>query len=183
MLEDKSFVIDFDSTIIQVETLEELASIALKNNPNKEYILNQIKKITDSAMEGKISIPDALAQRVKLMHANKKHLELLIEVLKSKITPSFLRNKEFFKLHRENIYVISNGFKEVMLPVLQQLDLLEKNIFTNSFDFDSEGNITGFDEKNILAKDNGKVELLKSLNLTGEVYVLGDGYTDYQMKE
>ena len=34
MLEDKSFVVDFDSTIIQVETLEELASIALKNNPN-----------------------------------------------------------------------------------------------------------------------------------------------------
>lgn len=183
MLEGRFFVIDFDSTIIQSETLEELAAISLKNDQNKEEILSQIKGITDSAMEGSISVPDALDMRIKLLHANKEHLKLLIGVLKSRITPSFLRNRDFFKLHRNNIYIISNGFREVMIPVLEQFGLLEKNIFGNTFSFDGFDNITGFDEKNILAKDNGKVEALRSLKLNGDVYVLGDGYTDYQMKE
>ena len=183
MLEDKFFIIDFDSTFTQVEALEELAALSLKGNPKKSEILNQIKHITNLGMEGKISITNSLEQRIKLLSASRKHLELLIKTLKKKITPSFLRNKHFFKLHSKNILIISNGFKDFILPVVKQLGILEKNIFSNEFVFDKNENIIGFDENNMLAKENGKIELLRSLNLQGEVYVIGDGYTDYQLKE
>lgn len=183
MVKDKFFVIDFDSTFTQVEALEELAAISLKDNPKKSEVLSAIKQITSLGMDGGIPITDSLSRRIKLLNANRKHIETLVKILKKKITPSFLRNKHFFKLNSKNIFIISNGFKDYIKPVVKPFHIPEKNIFCNEFLFDAYGNVMGFDENNVLAKENGKVELLKSLNLDGEVHVLGDGYTDYQLKE
>ena len=35
-------------------------------------------------------------------------------------------------------------------------------------------------QENPLSANNGKVEQLRRLNLAGDIYVIGDGYTDYQ---
>ena len=34
-----------------------------------------------------------------------------------------------------------------------------------------------------MAKDNGKIEVVKNLNLNGTIIVIGDGYTDYEIKK
>lgn len=182
-VKDKFFIIDFDSTFTQVEALDELAAISLKDNPKKSVILNEIKSITKLGMDGSISITESLSRRIRLLNANKNHIEALIKILKKKITPSFLRNRHFFRLNSKNIFIISNGFSDYIVPVVKKLHVPENNIFCNEFIFGKEGNIVGVDESNVLAKERGKVELLKSLNLDGEIYVLGDGYTDYQLKE
>jgi len=44
-------------------------------------------------------------------------------------------------------------------------------------------NIVGFDEGNVLSQHNGKIECLKQMDLDGEVQVIGDGYSDYVMRE
>ena len=183
MEKEKFFIIDFDSTLTQVETFEELADISLKNNPKKDEIADEIKGITNQGMNGEIPISESLTRRLKLLNANKRHLERLVKILKRKISPSFRRNKNFFRNYCDNIYIVSNGFKECIVPVVKQLGILEKNVYANNFVFDENGNIVGFDDKNILAKENGKVKQLKRLNLEGEVYVIGDGYTDYELKE
>ena len=46
IMPEQYFIIDFDSTFIQTEGLEELAEVVLKDNPKKEEILEEIKKIT-----------------------------------------------------------------------------------------------------------------------------------------
>ena len=68
------FIMDFDSTFIQVEALEELAAISLKGNSDKNEILNQIRELTDSGLEGKISFTESLDKRIKLLDAKKLHL-------------------------------------------------------------------------------------------------------------
>ena len=181
-VKDKFFIIDFDSTIVQVESLDELASIALKDNPKKSEIVDKIKNITNLGMEGKISIRESLARRIGLLRANKSHIGQLIKILQKKITPSFLRNKNFFRNNSSSIFIISNGFMEIIVPVARKFGLSEKNVFANEFVFGRDGEITGFDERNILSRENGKAEMLKSLNLKGDIYVIGDGYTDYQLR-
>ena len=42
------YIIDFDSTFISVEALDELASIALRKNREKEEILNRFREILNS---------------------------------------------------------------------------------------------------------------------------------------
>jgi D-3-phosphoglycerate dehydrogenase len=59
----------------------------------------------------------------------------------------------------------------------------EENVFANTFTYDAEGNITGYDESNLLSQDKGKVKLLQALQLEGDVYAIGDGYTDYELRE
>ncbi len=181
--QNKIFVIDFDSTFIRHETLDLLAEKALNGLPDGEKKIRQIKEITKEAMEGEISFSDSLKRRIDLLQANRKHLGPLIDELKKDVSPSFRRNKGFFRKYRDQVYIISNGFREIIEPIVADYGIKLNNVFANTFTFNATDEITGFDDNNILSKDNGKVELLKSLNFQEDIYVIGDGYSDYQVKE
>ncbi|HYH55483.1 MAG TPA: ACT domain-containing protein, partial [Anseongella sp.] len=115
--------------------------------------------------------------------ANKKHLAQLVKVLKKKVSQSFSRNSDFFKKHHEQVYIVSGGFKEFITPVVAAYHILPENIFANTFLFDFEGNIVGYDQSNPLSEEGGKVKLLRHLNWKDDIYVIGDGYSDFQLKE
>ena len=92
------YIIDFDSTFTQVEALDELARISLKDNPNREAIYKEIEDLTNAAMEGRLSFRQSLTQRVKILQANRDHLKLLVSRLKKLVSSSFSRNRIFFKV-------------------------------------------------------------------------------------
>lgn len=179
----KYFIIDFDSTFTQVEALDELGEISLKDHPDKDKILKEVVELTNSGMEGKSSFTQNLTKRIDLLKANKIHLKPLIEKLRTKVSPSIIRNKEFFKSFSDNILIVSSGFKEFIVPIVTEYNIKEENIYANTFAYDDNGNIVGFDKSNVLCLDKGKIQQLKNLNLKGDVYVIGDGYTDYEIKE
>jgi len=181
--EQLTIVIDFDSTFTKVEALDELADIALKGNPKQKQIVSKIREITEKGMAGEIGFADSLRDRVDLLSANKLHIEQLITFLKGKISDSFKRNKTFIQENAASILIVSSGFKDFIVPVVEELGIPAENVYANEFTYDAEGNITGYDQENLLSKDGGKVLLLNSLNLEGEVYAIGDGYTDYELRE
>lgn len=183
MKSEKYFVFDFDSTFTKVEALDVLCAISLEGNENKDNILQEVQNITNLCMDGKISFRDSLESRLALLHANRSHLPPLVEHLRDNISVSFKRNKEFFHNYADNIYVISNGFKEFIVPIVTEYGIKEDHVFANSFLFDADDNIAGFDKENVLSGDNGKVTIIKNLELSGDVYVIGDGYNDYKIKE
>ncbi|MDP5120866.1 MAG: phosphoglycerate dehydrogenase [Spirosomaceae bacterium] len=181
--EKRYFIIDFDSTFTQVEGLDELANIALAAHPEQATIVAQIRKLTEQGMNGEITFGDALRQRIDLLKAKRSHIDELVTFLSGKITDSFERNKEFLESFAENIIIVSGGFKEFIVPIVSTFGIKPENVYANTFTFDSEDNITGIDEANVLASEGGKVTLVKSMNLDGHVSVIGDGFTDYQIKE
>jgi len=178
----KHFVIDFDSTFTQVEALDVLGEISLANNPDKQKKLQELKDLTDLAMGGKLAFRESLEKRLAILEANKSAIPELIERLQQKVSVSFVRNEAFFQEYKDSIYIISNGFKEVIVPIVKQLGVKPENVYANTFVFDGQGDITGFDQENVLSSSNGKVELLKMMDLKGDVYVIGDGYNDYEIK-
>ncbi len=180
-MQQKYFVIDFDSTFTQVEALDVLGEISLDGG-EREEALQQIKDITDLGMAGKISFRESLEKRIDLLKAEKKHLPELVAQLRNKVSSSFRRNKEFFTTYKDQIFIISNGFKDFITPIVTEYGIKEDHVFANTFIFDETGKIAGFDKENVLSSNNGKVEMLKTLNLDGDVYVIGDGYTDYEIK-
>ncbi len=179
---NKYFVIDFDSTFTKVEAFDVLADISLKDHPEREERKKQIVAITNQGMDGSISFRESLERRLNLLAPSRQHLPLLISSLKESVSESFKRNKEFFQKYADNIYIISNGFKEFIEPIVTEFGIKSENILANEFRFDSEGHVSGFDVDNPLSANGGKVEQLKKLNLPGDVYVIGDGYTDYEIK-
>jgi len=179
---NKYFVIDFDSTFTKVEAFDVLADISLKDHPEREHRKNQIIEITSKGMDGSISFRESLEKRLHLLAPSKQHLPVLINVLKEKVSDSFKRNREFFTNYADNIYIVSNGFREFIEPIVTEYGIKPLNILANEFRFDEDGKVIGFDTENPLSANNGKVEQLKRLNLPGDVYVIGDGYTDYEIK-
>jgi D-3-phosphoglycerate dehydrogenase len=177
------YIIDFDSTFTQVEALDELARISLQDHPNREGIYSKIEDLTNAAMEGKMSFRESLTARVQLLEANKTHLKQLISHLKTKVSASFSRNKTFFKKHADDVLIVSGGFKEFIVPVVSSYHIAKENIYANTFTFDSSGKIIGYDESNPLSNEGGKVTLLKDLKLQGDIYGIGDGHSDFQLKE
>ena len=182
MQQKQHIIIDFDSTLSQVEGLDELANIALQGNPDRENTMAAIRAITDKGMSGEMSAPESLRQRIALLKGNRKHIDTLIEFLLTKISPSFERNKEFLKENADDIYIVSGGFKEFILPVVTTLGIKPENVYANTFIFDENANIIGLDQNNPLSQEKGKVKLLKTMNLKGEISVIGDGFTDYELK-
>jgi len=179
---NKYFVIDFDSTFTKVEAFDVLADISLNGHPEKDARKKQIIAITNQGMDGSISFRESLERRLNLLAPSRQHIPLLISQLKESVSESFKRNKEFFQKYADNIYIISNGFKEFIEPIVTEFGIKPENILANEFRFDDEGRVTGFDIDNPLSANGGKVEQLKKLNLPGDIYVIGDGYTDYEIK-
>lgn len=179
----KIFVIDFDSTFIRSETLDLLAAFSLEGKKDAEKRIREIKEITNLGMEGKIDFTESLRKRIRILEGHRDHLMPLVEQIRGDVSSSFNRNKQFFKDYADRIFIISNGFKEIIEPVVKEYGIRTENIYANTFEYNEEGYIIGFDGDNILSKDHGKVDLLKSLHLQGDIYVIGDGYSDYQIKE
>lgn len=179
----ETFIFDFDSTFMKVEALDVLCEVIYQDSAAGIQILSEIQRITDLGMEGKLSLKESLTQRIQLLQANRDHIGFVIEELKKKVTASVIRNRTFFKQHSENIYIISNGFKEIIIPIVQEYGIKPEHVLANTFKFDHDGNIIGFDEKDELCENQGKVKKIKSLNLLGEAIMIGDGYTDYETLE
>jgi len=182
MMANRYFVIDFDSTFTKVEALDVLADIVWAGHPELPLRKKQIEDITHQGMDGSISFRESLEKRLALLPINQSHLQALVGQLKAKVSESFKRNKEFFTTYADQIFIISNGFREFIEPVVTEYGIRPSNILANEFVFDNHGQVTGFDTNNPLSSNNGKSERLKSLNLSGDVYVIGDGYTDYEIK-
>jgi D-3-phosphoglycerate dehydrogenase len=179
----ETFIFDFDSTFIKVEALDVLCEVIYQDSTAGIQILNEIQRLTNLGMEGKLSLKESLTSRIQLLQANRDHLGTTIDELKKKVTASVIRNRAFFKQHRDNIYIISNGFKEIIIPIVQEYGIKPEHVLANTFKFDHDGKIIGFDEKDELCENQGKVKKIKSLNLKGEAIMIGDGYTDYETLE
>ncbi len=179
----RKYVFDFDSTLTQVEALDVLAEMTLQGRLDRDEVISEIQHITNLGIDGDISFTQSLESRIKLLKAHRDHLEPLVKELRQKISKSIASNKEFFEKFSDDIYVISCGFKEFIDPIVEAYNIPSDRVYANTFKFDEDGYITGFDETNVLATHNGKIECLKQLNLQGEVQVIGDGYSDYVMRE
>jgi len=182
-LANNYYIIDFDSTFVSVEALDELCRIALKNSPDKKNRMEKFSSITNKAMSGKITFADSLEQRIKLLDAGKDDIDKAVKLISRKISKSVVRNKNFFRKFSDKIIIVSGGFKEIIVPIVERFGINATNVYANSFTFDKAGKITGFDKRNVLSGSNGKINQIKALKLKGTINVIGDGYTDYELKK
>lgn len=176
-------VIDFDSTFTKVEALDILGEISLSNHPERAERLQKIKDVTDLGMAGELSLRESLEARIEILDAKQSHLAELVKRLSKLVSKSINRNKAFFEANADNTYIVSNGFKDFIVPVVARLGIKEEHVFANEFVFDENGNIIDFDRENVLSSNGGKVKQIEQLKLEGEIHMIGDGYTDYEVKE
>ena len=178
-----TLLIDFDSTIIQTESMDALVEIALKDHPEKVAIAEKIVDLTHRGMAGDMSFADTLNQRLALFQANRTMVQQAAHTLRDAISPSFLRHKAWIHAYADHIYIVSSGFIELISPVAAWLGIAEDRIIANRFIYDANEQIIGADKNCPLSGNQGKVAAIKALQLTGRSIMLGDGYTDYEPRQ
>ena len=175
-------IVDFDSTFIRDETLDEIANLLLSSNRISKNTQEKITKITNQAMNGELDFRQALKKRVKLLNIHKNDIGQVISILNERVSLSFIQNKEYIQTVAKSIYIVSGGFKEIIEPIVKEYGISRKNIFANEFMYDSNGYINGINEESLLSHSDGKIRATKTLNLSNGGYVIGDGSTDLEIK-
>ena len=175
-------IIDFDSTFITEESLDELAKYKLRDHPHSQTMFNKIKSLTNAGMIGDIPFKQSLDERMEVLNLNRSDINSVSKILSECVTPSFTKNKSFFIENNNKIMILSGGFKELIVPIVDDFGISSSNVFANDFIYNSSEQITGINQDNIMSKNGGKVKQSKLLSIHGTVHVIGDGYTDYEIK-
>ncbi len=177
-----TLIFDFDSTLVAFETLEVLAELSLADAPDAAAIRAEIAALTDQAMAGSIGFAEALERRLALLPLRREHVEALAGQAVARMAPSVARNVETLRGHADHIVIVSGGFREVIAPVARHLGVPDDRILANDLIYDDTGRVTGVDRSNPLSMDGGKVTAIGALNLSGPVVMIGDGWTDAEVR-
>ena len=179
-LNGKSLFIDFDSTFVKVETIDEIARITLQDNPDKDHIVKKISDITNQAMSGQINFPTALEQRLQILSITDKTIKMVTNKIKELISDSFYEHKELIKNNASNIWIISGGFTDVIAPIVKSYGISENHVLANQFIFNGD-KVSGCDKDNFLFQDKGKIKAINSVKTSNPRIMIGDGYTDLEV--
>ena len=177
-----TLVFDFDSTLVRIETLEALADIALSGRPDAAEVRAEVARLTDDAMAGRIGFGEALRRRLDLLPLTQDHVRALADRILEEGTPSVRRNLRFFQDNADSVVILSGGFREIIAPIAQWLGVADDRVLCNDLVYDAEDRVVGVDDDNPLSHADGKPKVLKALDLTGPVVMIGDGWTDAEVK-
>lgn len=178
-----TFLLDFDSTLVAAESLEVMADACLPDDAEGAARRARMHALTEAAMEGRMDFGVALAERLALLDMGREHLPEIIERLRRAVSASFRDNRAFLAANAEQIHVLSAGFEELIVPIIEELGLLARNVHANRLRFNDEGRLIGCDAGNPLAHAGGKVELLRTLALPQPCVLVGDGWSDLEVAE
>ena len=176
-----NLIIDFDSTFISLESLDEFILNNISNSANSSELRAKIEKITNQGMEGIIDFNFSVNERLKYLSANTDSIKSFTKILKKNITNSFLSNKQFIIENSHKILIISGGFTEMIAPVVKDYNIKKDQIYANEFMFNKNGMIKTISKKTLSYKHSTKAHLVKSLNLKGLTHIIGDGMTDCEV--
>ncbi|MBQ2870288.1 phosphoserine phosphatase SerB [bacterium] len=169
----KLAVFDFDSTLMDGETIEFLA---------KEFgIEEQVKQITNKAMQGELDFFESLTTRVKLLKG--MPVSRVNEICKTlplmngaKDVITELKNKGY------KVVCLSGGFKNATVPICAELGIDAE--FSNIL-HEKDGILSGLVGGEMMFSSS-KGEIIQRIqNLLGVTYdntiVVGDGANDLSM--
>lgn len=166
---------DVDSTVCRDEAIDELAEFC--------GVGQQVAELTKVAMNGNMTFREALTVRLNLIRPSKQQLQAFLQKNPPRLTPGIVELVD--TLHRKNIkvYLITGGFKAIVLPVAKRLNIPETNVFSNVLFFDENGNYSGFDHNQLTSDSGGKAAVCRYLKETygyKNLVMIGDGATDME---
>ena len=148
-----TLIFDFDSTLINCESLEEIASRSLQLSSEQ---LNEIKELTEKAMNGSISFIDSLEARLSITQPSLKSIY------------SFIQNKENIwsagckKLIEDfpDVWVLTGGFEILVKELCLELPISQDKIYGVKATWNEDGAFEGLDKKILFITQKSKEHAL-----------------------
>ncbi len=176
-----TYILDFDSTLVSVESLDELARMVMTGTDAKQKMAH-FTELTNQCVDGRLTIDESLQRRLALLNVTRDDVKRFAEELKDAITDSALECEDWFSDNADAIYVVSHGFLDYILPVTDELGIPRAHVYANKFVYDGKGKVIGFDDSLYVARPGGKVLQVADLELPRPLIMIGDGMSDYEVR-
>lgn len=174
LINSQAVCFDVDSTICMSEGIDEMA---------KWYgVEDNIRDLTNAAMNGNMSFRESLEKRLDIIQPNLHDIETLYEPI---LTPYAKDLIDMLKHIGKDVYLISGGFYQMIVPVADMLGISIEKIFCNKLLFNVDGSYNSFDKTCLTSRSKGKalvVDYIKSEKNYNDVIMIGDGMTDLETK-
>lgn len=168
--------LDFDSTIIKHEGIDEIA--------RQKGCYQEISRITRKAMEQGLSFRESLEMRLNILKPSIDDIRIYYQRnLLEDFSEGIFKLINRFKKDNKNIYVISGGFQQLIHPYTDILNIPRENVFCNELIFDRDGRYSSFDTTRLTSVSGGKIEVIKQIKkqITNKnIMMIGDGSTDLE---
>jgi len=175
-----TFIFDVDSTVISRESLDEILLLSLQKNSKKEEKMKEIEHITQQGMNGEITMRSSLSSRLRIAEISQKHIDTVTQQMNTFITQGIEEAMEYIQKKGGNIFLVSGGFLENILPLAVHLHIPSEHCFGNTF-LKKEGKVVGVDEENPLSRNGGKSVVIQKYirpHVSGKIISIGDGISD-----
>ncbi len=162
---------DLDSTLVTIEGIDSLAE--MKN------LGEHVKKLTNQAMNGEISVEDVFEKRLNLIRPNRKELEAVGELYLQNIVP--FASEVISELKRNHkVSIVTGGYETCVMPVALHLGV--DQVYSNKIMLNEHDEYTGLDTSVPLWKRTGKAQVLQEIKKkhTEPTLMIGDGVTDLE---
>jgi HAD superfamily phosphoserine phosphatase-like hydrolase len=161
-----TLILDFDSTLITRESLEELLARA------RPDLAKEIREITAAGMEGRISFRESLESRLALARPSREEVKELGRKALGWITPGL---EDVLRGVSAEVWLVSGGLTEALLPVAAHLGIPPERVLATRARWSPSGELVGLDVLD-------KPDMLRShvASMPPPRVLVGDGMTDYE---
>ena len=173
----KLLISDLDSTMISMETLDEMAAIA--------GVGEDVKRITALGMEGNMDFATSLTMRLQVLkgHLAAPLMQATRERLRTHLTPGARTLLKTLRQRGVYTVLVSGGFDFATQTAAEELGFDEYH--ANRLEIDEEGAFTGQISGRIIDRA-AKATLLQTISKTkgielSDTLALGDGANDLDM--
>jgi phosphoserine phosphatase len=172
----RTLVLDVDSTLCGLEGVDWLARL------RGDDVARQSAELTDQAMSGAFPIETVYGKRLEVIQPTREEVEALAREYRARLAHGAAEVIRAVRAAGVRVILVSGGFVQAILPVARELGFSDSDVFAVNLNFDDEGRYAGFDADFPTARQNGKLEIVRSLSLPRPVLAVGDGSTDLAMR-
>ncbi len=174
---DKIIIFDCDSTLSSIEGVDELARVA------GEEATQEIEKMTEAAMEGKITLESIFARRLEIIQPSTDSVSKVGQLYIDTVEPSAKQVITTLKNRGWTPIILSGGYRQAIKPLADYLGV--ELIEAVDLYFNEDGSYRDFDRNYPSTRSGGKPEVVKSLRdkySPDKIVAIGDGVSDLESK-
>ena len=168
---------DVDSTVVSEEGIDVLA--------NHCGAGAEVAAWTAKAMGGSVPFHEALEARLNLMKPSYSEIESCHAKHPLQLTPGVADLISLLHKCKTDVYLVSGGFRQMIYPLADILNIPRERVFANNILHDSEGKYAGFDRDEPTSRAGGKAVVVGKLKEEfgyNPLFVIGDGATDMEAR-
>eukprot|EP01025_Chloroclados_australasicus_P065940 TRINITY_DN9010_c0_g1_i4.p1 TRINITY_DN9010_c0_g1~~TRINITY_DN9010_c0_g1_i4.p1 ORF type:complete len:655 (-),score=102.82 TRINITY_DN9010_c0_g1_i4:319-2283(-) len=174
---------DVDCTVTNSDALDMLAGFMNAGD--------EVAKLTDKAMDGSMNLETALAERLRIINCTPDDLKAFLQQNppQKRVVPNIQTLIGQLQARGIDVYLVSGGFREMIIPIADYLGVPRSNVFANRMNWQCDDEtglptkLVGFDEREPTAHNKGKpraIASLRELHPYSIVVMVGDGITDLE---